>query len=61
MTKPTDDMSDQRLRDGLKSGEFEGRNELIAEEILRRRYRRSCPKRSVRYYWRFDDSLMAMV
>jgi hypothetical protein len=37
MAKPTDDMSDQRLRDGLKTGEFEGRNELIAEEILRRR------------------------
>ena len=38
MAKPVADMSDQRLREGLKTGEFEGRNALIAEEILRRRY-----------------------
>ena len=38
MAKPVADISDQRLREGLKTGEFEGRNELIAGEILRRRY-----------------------
>ena len=61
MTKPTDDMSDQRLRDGLKSGEFEGRNELIAEEILRRRTEDRVRSGRLRNYWSFGYSGMALV
>jgi hypothetical protein len=38
MTKPTDELSDDQLRQGIISGEYEGRDALIADEILRRRH-----------------------
>lgn len=38
MAKPTDDLSDDQLRQGIISGEYEGRDALIADEILRRRH-----------------------
>ena len=38
MPKPSDNLSDEQLHQGLASGEFQGRDALIAEEILRRRH-----------------------
>jgi hypothetical protein len=38
MSRPTDDLSDDQLTKGLASGEFAGRDALIAEEILKRRH-----------------------
>jgi hypothetical protein len=38
MPKPTPDLSDEQLRQGITSGEFSGRDAAIAEEILRRRH-----------------------
>jgi hypothetical protein len=38
MPKPSDDLSDENLHQGLATGRYEGRDALIAEEILRRRH-----------------------
>ena len=38
MPKPSDDLSDEILHQGLATGEYEGRDALVAEEILRRRH-----------------------
>lgn len=38
MTKPTDDLSDNQLRQRIIKGDYEGRDALIADEILRRRH-----------------------
>jgi hypothetical protein len=38
MPKPSDDLSDETLHQGLATGEYEGRDALVAEEILRRRH-----------------------
>jgi hypothetical protein len=38
MPKPSEDLSDKQLHEGLSSGEFKERDALIAEEILRRRH-----------------------
>jgi hypothetical protein len=38
MPKPSDDLSDEQLHHGLATGEYEGRDALVAEEILRRRH-----------------------
>jgi hypothetical protein len=38
MPKPTLDLTDEQLRQGITSGEFSGRDAAIAEEILRRRH-----------------------
>jgi hypothetical protein len=38
MPKPTDELTDKQLHEGLARGEFQGRDALIAEEILRRRH-----------------------
>jgi hypothetical protein len=38
MPKPSNDLSDKQLHEGLAHGEFQGRDKLIAEEILRRRH-----------------------
>ena len=37
MAKPSDDLSDEALHRGLLTGEFRGRDALIAEEVLKRR------------------------
>jgi hypothetical protein len=39
MAKPTNDLSDEQLRQGIKNGEYEGRDALIAGEILQRRHK----------------------
>jgi hypothetical protein len=38
MPKPSDELSDESLHQGLATGEYEGRDALVAEEILRRRH-----------------------
>jgi hypothetical protein len=38
MAKPADDLSDDQLREGIATGEYEGRGALIAGEILQRRH-----------------------
>jgi hypothetical protein len=38
MPKPTPDLTDHQLHEGLASGQFEGRDAQVAEEILRRRH-----------------------
>ena len=38
MAKPSDDLTDKQLQEGLASGEFKERDALIAQEILRRRH-----------------------
>ncbi len=38
MAKPTPDLTDEQLQQGIISGEFSGRDAAIAEEILRRRH-----------------------
>ena len=38
MAKPTTDLSDDELRAGIKNGDYEGRDALIAAEILQRRH-----------------------
>jgi hypothetical protein len=38
MAKPTTDLSDDQLSEGIKKGEYEGRDALIAAEILQRRH-----------------------
>ena len=38
MAKPSDDLSDENLHRGLVTGEFQGRDALIAEEMLKRRH-----------------------
>ena len=47
MAKPTNDLSDDQLSArGIANGEYEGREALIASEILQRRHERA---RSVGY------------
>jgi hypothetical protein len=43
MPKPSDNLSDEQLHQGLGSGEFQGRDAQIAEEILRRRHEERAP------------------
>jgi hypothetical protein len=38
MAKPTNDLGDEQLREGITTGEYKGRDALIADEILRRRH-----------------------
>ena len=38
MPKPSDDLADEQLHQGLTTGEYQGRNALVAEELLRRRH-----------------------
>jgi hypothetical protein len=38
MAKPSADLTDEELQQGIISGEFSGRDAAIAEEILRRRH-----------------------
>ena len=38
MAKPTNDLSDDQLREGINNGAYEGRDALIAAEILQRRH-----------------------
>ena len=38
MPKPSEELSDDNLHVGLATGEYEGRDALVAQEILRRRH-----------------------
>jgi hypothetical protein len=38
MARPTNDLSDDQLRQGIKNGEYGDRDALIAGEILKRRH-----------------------
>jgi len=38
MPKPSAELSNQQLHKGLMTGKYEGRDALVAEEILRRRH-----------------------
>ena len=38
MPKPSDDLTDNQIHQGLTTGEYQGRDALVAEEILRRRH-----------------------
>jgi hypothetical protein len=38
MPKPSDELTDKQLHEALARGEFQGRDALIAQEILRRRH-----------------------
>ena len=34
MPKPSDDLTDEQIHQGLTTGEYQGRDALVAEEIL---------------------------
>ena len=51
MPKPSDNLSDEQLHQGLASGEFQGRDALIAEEILRRRHEERARRGRYRFGW----------
>ena len=38
MPKPSDVLTDDQIHQGLNTGEYQGRDALVAEEILRRRH-----------------------
>ena len=38
MPKPSDDLTDNQIHQGLTTGEYQGRDALVADEILRRRH-----------------------
>jgi hypothetical protein len=51
MPKPSDNLSDEQLHQGLASGEFQGRDELVAEEMLRRRHEERARRGRYRLGW----------
>jgi hypothetical protein len=51
MAKPSDDLSDEALHQGLATGEFQGRDALIAEEILRRRHKELASGGQYKFGW----------
>jgi hypothetical protein len=59
MPKPSDDLSDQQLHKGLASGEFQERDALIAQEILRRRHDERA--RSGRYQFGWLGAALAAI
>ena len=62
MPKPSDDLSDAKLHLGLATGEYEGRDALVAQEILRRRLRGTCSqwRLPARIYRSLDRGLLAL-
>jgi hypothetical protein len=51
MPKPSDDLSDEQLHQDLATGEFQGRDALIAEEILRRRHEERARRGRYKFGW----------
>jgi len=51
MPKPSDDLSDDRLHQGLATGAFQGRDTRIAEEILRRRHEERARRGRYKFGW----------
>ena len=51
MPKPSDNLSDEQLHQGMVAGEFQGRDALIAEEMLRRRHEERAQRGRYRFGW----------
>ena len=51
MSKPSDDLSDEQLHQGLATGELAGRDALVAEEILKRRHEKRAGSGSYKFGW----------
>ena len=51
MPKPSDDLSDDQLHQGLATGAYEGRDALVAQEILRRRHEERARTGKYRLGW----------
>jgi hypothetical protein len=51
MPKPSTDLTDEQLHQGLASGEYEGRDASVAEEILRRRLDERASKGRYKLGW----------
>jgi hypothetical protein len=51
MPKPSADLSDEQLHQGLASGEYQGRDALVAEEILRRRHEELASSGRYKFGW----------
>jgi hypothetical protein len=51
MPKPSDSLSDEQLHQGLTAGTFQGRDALIAEEILRRRHEERARRGGYKFGW----------
>ena len=57
MPKPSDDLTDEQLHQGLTTGEYQGRDALVAEELLRRRHEER--SRSGKYRLGFVGAIVA--
>jgi hypothetical protein len=51
MPRPSNDLTDKQLHEGLASGEFQGRDALVAEEIIRRRHEERVRAGGYRFGW----------
>jgi hypothetical protein len=51
MPKPSNDLTDKQLHEGLANGEFQGRDALVAEEIIRRRHSERVRAGGYRFGW----------
>jgi hypothetical protein len=51
MPKPSNHLTDKELHEGLASGEFQGRDALVAEEIIRRRHEQRVRAGGYRFGW----------
>ena len=59
MPKPSDDLTDDQIHQGLATGEYEGRDALVAEEILRRRHQER--SRTGKYRLGFVGAIVAAI
>ena len=57
MSKPSHDLSDEQLHQGLTTGEYQGRDALVAKEILNRRHEER--SRSGKYRFGFVGAIVA--
>jgi hypothetical protein len=51
MAKLSDDLKDEALHQGLATGQFQGRDAQIAEEILRRRHENRASGGQYKFGW----------
>jgi hypothetical protein len=51
MPKPSDELTDNQLHEGLARREFQGRDALIAQEILRRRHEDRATAGGYKFGW----------
>jgi hypothetical protein len=59
MPKPSNDLSDDQIHQGLATGEYRDRDALVAEEILRRRHEER--SRTGKYRLGFVGAIVAAV